>query len=260
MKELQEQRKGGEMQGWGYWGGDWEWGGEKKEERKKYETKEKENEVRVGRHLLRYLAFSFILIFLHTVSLPHHPHPHPPVSPSSLRHSAILSNFFRSHPTFLVSSLRARVTGFVPWAEACAHPESSPLPPISHPKETDTWDPDLSSSQSPLGPGRALQTSSVSSTHLECFCGHISPLYLPPTRRGTETKEATQNCQVCPLKKFQRREEGCDYFTVYLGCFYWRALGISVLPLEVAGSSVPLKDLFVHKFPTHFLNFSGVCS
>ena len=41
---------------------------------RKYETKEEENEVRVGGHLLRYLAFSFILIFLHTVSLPPPPH------------------------------------------------------------------------------------------------------------------------------------------------------------------------------------------
>lgn len=106
-------------------------GGKEGRERKKYETKEEENEVSIGWHLLRYLAFPFAHIFPPTVLFLL-----PSASPSPLRHSAtpgkfifVMLRFFWSHPTFLASSLQAPVTGLEAWAEAHAHPKAT----LQHP-------------------------------------------------------------------------------------------------------------------------------
>lgn len=52
-------------------------GGKEGRKKEKYETEGAENEVRIGWHLLRYLAFPFALIFPHTVSLPAPAQPRP---------------------------------------------------------------------------------------------------------------------------------------------------------------------------------------
>lgn len=80
---------------------------ERRKRERKNETKE-ENEVRMGCHLLRHLAFFFILILLYTASLPSRPSASP--APSGILPHQVNSLLrcldFLSHPTFPVRIFR----------------------------------------------------------------------------------------------------------------------------------------------------------